>query len=138
MMLEFGIIPSSDGYSIVHLISLTKRIDFEKMAEILARGQTEKGFVLPEGFTWDAKLVDGKREGKVTVKDEYGCVSCVLRFHNDKLNGICEFFELGCLVEKRSFVNGVEEGWAYEIENWKEVRGYYYANEKLKYRSVTL
>ena len=107
---------------LIHWIELTK------MAGILTKDQTEKGFVLPEGYTWDAKLIDGKKEGKVTVEDEYGCISCVLHFHDDKLNGLCEFYELGCLVERRTFVNGIEEGWGCEIENWKEVKGYLYAN----------
>lgn len=39
-------------------------IDLETMARILSKGQTGEGFVLPNGFSWDAKLIDGKKEGK--------------------------------------------------------------------------
>ena len=100
------------------------------MAGILSTGQTGKGFVLPDGYSWDAKLIDRKKEGKITVKDEFGCISCVLHFRNDKLNGLCKFYDLGSLVEKRTFVNDVEEGWACEIEMGEEVRWYLYANGK--------
>ena len=96
----------------------------------MPKGLTENGFVLPDGYSWDANLIDGKKEGKITVKDEYGCVSCVLHCHNDKLNGICEFYNEGTLVEKRTYVNNVEEGWACEIEMDEEVRWYSYTNGK--------
>ena len=104
--------------------------DLTKMDSILPIGLTGKGFVLPDGYSWDAKLIDGKKEGKTTVEDKFGCISCVLHFRNDKLNGLCDFYDLGVLVEKRTFVNDVEVGWACEIEMGEEVRWYLYANGK--------
>ena len=98
------------------------------MARILSKGQTGEGFVLPNGFSWDAKLIDGKKEGIITVKDEFGCVACVLHFKNDKLNGLCEFYDEGSLVEKRTYVNDIEEGWSCEIEFGEEARWYSYVN----------
>ena len=104
--------------------------DLIKMPGILPIGQTGKGFVLPDKYSWDAKLINGKKEGKTTVKDEFGCVCCILYFKNDKLNGLCYFYDLGILVEKRTFVNDVEEGWACEIEMDEEIRWYIYSNGK--------
>lgn len=97
-------------------IKVTSRID-------------RKGFVIPEGYSWNANMNNGKKkEGRITVKDQYGCLSHVLQFTNDKLNGICEFYVLGSLVEKRTFVNDIEEGWGCEVDHKKEVRWYFYSN----------
>ena len=98
------------------------------MAVFLSIGQSEKGFVLPNGYSWDAKLIDGKKEGKTTVEDKLGCVSCVLHYKNDKLNGVCDFYDLGSLVEKRTFVNDIAEGWGCEIELGEEEKWYLYSN----------
>lgn len=88
-----------------------------------------KGFIIPEGYSWNANMNNGKKkEGRITVKDQYGCLSHVLQFTNDKLNGICEFYVLGSLVEKRTFVNDIEEGWGCEVDHKKEVRWYFYSN----------
>ena len=82
------------------------------------KDQIEKGFVLKEGYSWDAKLIDGKKNGRVIVKnEEEGWVSHVLQYENDKLNGICEFYDVGTLVEKRTFVNDIAEGWAWRIKD---------------------
>ena len=91
--------------------------------------QLQKGFVLKEGYSWDAKLIDGKKNGRVIVKnEEEGWVSNVLQYENDKLNGICEFYDVGTLVEKRTFVNDIAEGWAWRIEFDDEVECIMYNN----------
>lgn len=80
----------------------------------------ESGFELPEGYTWDTILENGKKEGMVTVKDEKGRVFRKLQFKNDQLNGVCRFYRNGKLVEKREYVNDKEEGWSCEINRGKE------------------
>ena len=98
------------------------------MTDIVSIATKEKGCFPPDGYWWDAKLVNGMKEGKVTVYDEDGCVTYVLYYLNDKRNGICEFYDSGTIKEKRTFVNDVEQGWACEIENRKEVRWYLYSD----------
>ena len=85
----------------------------------------EKGFVLPNGYTWDAKLGNGKKEGKVIVRDQYGCLSHVLFYEDDKLNGLCEFYKLGMIKEKHTFVNDVAEGWGCEIKFGEVVKWFF-------------
>lgn len=46
----------------------------------------------------------------MTVYDSNGDVSSILQFHDDRLNGLCIFYEGGKCVEKRIYVNDVEEG----------------------------
>ena len=103
-----------------------------KKDPISSIGKRGKGFVLPDGYSWNAKLVNGKKEGTITVRDEYGCLSHVLQFKNDKLNGICAFYDLGSLIAKRRFVNDVQEGWGCEFELGEEVRCYLYVNGIMK------
>lgn len=98
------------------------------MTDNVSIGKKEKGFSLPNGYWWDAVMNNGMKEGKVTVKDEDGCVAYVFYYLNDKRNGICEFYDSGTLKEKRTFVNDVEQGWACEIENREEVRWYLYSD----------
>lgn len=86
------------------------------------------GFVLPKGHTWDPTLIEGKKEGKVIVKDQDKAISHVLYYENDKLNGVCEFYDVGTICEKRTFVNDVEEGWACDMERNKDVRWYWYVD----------
>lgn len=45
--------------------------------------QTEKGFVVKNGYSWNAIIKDGKKNGRVIVKDEEGCVSNVLQYENE-------------------------------------------------------
>lgn len=44
-------------------------------------------FVLPDGYTWNPTLVNGKKEGVVEVRDDLGTVYAILSYKNDKLNG---------------------------------------------------
>ena len=98
------------------------------MPIITSTGITRDGFVLPPNHSWDAQLINGKKEGIVTVKDEYGRITHVLPFVNDQLNGIAEFYNHGELGEKRTFKNNIEEGWSCEYEREREVRWFMYSN----------
>lgn len=102
------------------------------MLSINPIGLTKNGFVIPDGYSWDATLKDGKKEGVVKVHDNYGCLSHILHFRNDQLNGICEFYNYGSLVEKRTFVNNVAEGWGCKIKYRKEVKWYLYSDGEQK------
>ena len=90
----------------------------------------EKGYILPKGYSWDVKMVKGMKEGKVTVKDKMKLVHAVLFYSHDKLNGICSFYDKGRLIEKRTYVDNVANGWACEYEKSKEVRWFIYKNGK--------
>ena len=90
----------------------------------------EKGYILPKGYSWDVKMVKGMKEGKVTVKDKMKLVHAVLFYSHDKLNGICSFYDKGRLLEKRTYVDNVANGWACEYEKSKEVRWFIYKNGK--------
>lgn len=97
------------------------------MKEIALVGQRDNGFVVPNESSWDVALVDGMKEGIGEVKDKYGLISAVLSYHNDKLNGICKFYDTGTLIKMISYVDDVAEGWACDFENHEEVRWYIYA-----------
>lgn len=71
---------------------------------------------------------NGKKEGRVIVKDEDGHVFRVLQFKNDLLNGLCEFYSRGRLIEKRMFLNDKEEGWSCEITRGRETRWFLYSS----------
>ena len=94
----------------------------------------EKGYILPKGYSWDVKMVKGMKEGKVTVKDKMKLVHAVLFYSHDKLNGICSFYDKGRLLEKRTYVDNVANGWACEYEKSKEVRWFIYHNGKKENR----
>ena len=84
---------------------------------------TENGFVLPNGYSWDVKLQNGMKEGKVTVRNKMGMVYAVLFYYRDKLNGLCSFYDRGKLIKEVTFVNNIAEGWSCEIgkggvESW--------------------
>lgn len=105
------------------------------MSNVFSYIRGKEGFSLPNGYSWpkDMKLVNGKKEGTVTIEDEYGYVLCILQYQNDMLNGICEFYSLGSLSEKRTFVNNVAEGWSCEVEMEEEKRWYLYSNGDKEY-----
>lgn len=100
----------------------------KELTNILIDGLTGKGFILPEGYTWDMKLKNGLKEGKVTVRNKVRMVHAILEYKNDKLNGICCFFYRGSPKEKITFVNDIAEGWGCEIEKGKEIRWFIYKN----------
>ena len=46
----------------------------EESTNLSIEGITEKGFVLPNGYTWDVQLKNGMKEGKVVVKNQFNVV----------------------------------------------------------------
>ena len=92
-------------------------------SDISLESVTENGFVLPNGYSWDVKLQNGMKEGKVTVRNKMGMVYAVLFYYRDKLNGLCSFYDRGKLIKEVTFVNNIAEGWSCEIgkggvESW--------------------
>ena len=92
-------------------------------SNISLEGVTENGFVLPNGYSWDVKLQNGMKEGKVTVRNKMRMVYAVLFYYRDKLNGLCSFYDRGKLIKEVTFVNNIAEGWSCEIgkggvESW--------------------
>lgn len=102
------------------------------LSNISLDGLLTHGFVLPEGYTWDLKLKNGMKEGKVVVKNQFNVVVAKLEYHNDKLNGLCLFYNNGVLSNKIMFVNDVANGRGCDVEKMKEVRWYLYENGKKK------
>ena len=97
-------------------------------SNITINGITENGFVLPFGYTWDVNVENGVKEGKVTIKNEMGLVHAVLFYAHDKLNGLCCFYKNGRLIEKRTYVNNIVEGWSSEVDNEGKESIYIYKN----------
>ena len=54
-------------------------------SNISLEGITENGFVLPNGYSWDVKVQNGMKEGKVTVRNKMRLVYAVLFYNHDKL-----------------------------------------------------
>lgn len=101
-----------------------------QLANISIEGVTEKGFVLPNGFTWDVQLKNGMKEGKVIVKNKIRLVHATLFYEHDKLNGICCFYNRGSIIKKITYVDDIAEGWGCECERSEEVRWFFYKNGK--------
>ena len=99
-------------------------------ANISIEGVTENGFVLPNGYSWDVKMENGMKEGEVIVRNRMRMVHAILLYHQDKLNGLCLFYNKGKLVEKRTYVNNVAEGWSCELEKGGVEKWYIYRNGK--------
>lgn len=103
------------------------------MSDMNIVGVSSQSFVLPEGFTWNPTIVNGKKEGPVEVKDNLGTVYAKLSYKNDRLNGLCEFYEYGVLKSKNNYVNDVLEGWSCECSFGEEVKWFVYKNNEKLY-----
>ena len=99
-------------------------------SNISIEGITENGFVLPNGYSWDVKLQNGMKEGKVTVRNKMRMVYAVLFYNRDKLNGLCSFYNRGKLIKEITFVNNISEGWSSEFDNEGEESWFIYKNGK--------
>ena len=53
-------------------------------------------------------------------------------YHEDLLDGLCEYYDRGVLIEKISYKNGKEDGWGCVFENGKETAWYFYENGQKK------
>ena len=92
---------------------------------------------LPEGYTWDAQFENGLiQDGIVNVYDEDGCFYRKLQYQNGKLNGLCLYYDSGVLIEKRTFVDDMEEGWACHVRMDKEIKWFLYKKGNLKMELV--
>lgn len=89
-----------------------------------------KGFVLPPGYTWNAKLDGGEKEGTITVMNEEGLIYAELQYKNNELNGECIFYEEGDIKEKITYVNDIADGWSYKFKDGKEAQAYLYEKGK--------
>lgn len=86
-----------------------------------------KGFILPNRYTWNRSF-EGGYVKFARVFDENGKLFAKLYYSEGKLNGLCEFYENGVLVEKRTYVDDVADGWGCTIENGKEKQWFIYDN----------
>ena len=84
------------------------------------------GYNIPEGATWNTNFENGRKEGKVEVVGKYGIQLADLMYKNDKLNGVCTFYESGVISETIHYVDDVAEGWSCEYDNGEEARCYIY------------
>lgn len=84
--------------------------------------------LFPDGCTINPEVGKQIKEGKVEVFDKNSSLYAILYYHNDKLNGICEFYDNGILNEKISYLDNEEEGWGCEMVNGKESKWYLYRN----------
>ncbi len=106
----------------------------EESTNLSIEGITEKGFVLPNGYTWDVQLKNGMKEGKAIVKNKIRLVHAILFYEHDKLNGICCFYIDGKLKEKITYVNNVAEGWGCDCDDTIELQNYHYIHGEKKYK----
>ena len=97
-------------------------------SSISIEGITKNGFVLPKGYSWDIKKENGMKEGKITVRNIMGMIYAVLSYKEDKLNGLCYFYNGGVLIEKITYVNDIAEGWSCEIDKEGKETWFIYKN----------
>ena len=100
---------------------------------IVEGGVQQRGGILtfPDDAVFDPNVPEGQREGKVTVYSKYKVCLAVLNYENNKLNGLCKFYENAKLKNQISFVNGKMEGWSKEGE-----KEYIYQNNKREFELV--
>ena len=114
------------SFNVISIISMMKSLS----PNISLEGLTENGFVLPNGYSWDVKLQNGMKEGKVIVRNKMKMVYAVLQYNHDKLNGLCGFYNRGQLIKKITFVNNIAEGWSCELDKDAKESWFIYKNGK--------
>ncbi len=87
---------------------------------MIAQEKYENGYVLPPGAIYKPRVPKGNKEGIFKIVNENGDVLAKLKFTNDKLNGICIFYEDNKIKEKIPYKNNVIDGWALFYDNNKE------------------
>ena len=75
---------------------------------------------IPKGYKCTPTLVKFKKEGPVEVFTPDSVLYANLNYHEDLLDGLCEYYDRGVLIEKISYKNGKEDGWSCVFENGKE------------------
>ena len=68
----------------------------------------------PDGAVFYPRVTEGLMEGKYEVMSKEGILIAELNYENNKVNGLCKFYEGGLLKKKVSFVKGKMEGWSEE------------------------
>ena len=87
---------------------------------MIAQEKYENGYVLPPGAMYKPRVSKGNKEGIFKIVNENGDVLAKLKFTNDKLNGICIFYEDNKIKEKVPYKNNAIDGWALFYDNNKE------------------
>lgn len=101
-----------------------------KVSNLIINDQTKNELNFPEGLTMNPTIVNGKREGSVEVYTKDSVLWAVLNFHEDKLNGLCEFFYNGLLNEVVTYQNGQANGWGCTYRNSLEDKWFHYKDGK--------
>ena len=94
--------------------------------------EERKREAIPKGYKCTPTLVNGKKEGPVEVFTPDSVLYANLIYHEDLLDGLCEYYDRGVLIEKISYKNGKEDGWGCVFENGKETAWYFYENGQKK------
>ena len=72
----------------------------------------------PDNSTLEVEVKNGRKEGKATVLSESGIPLAELNFENDKLQGLCLYFNsYGDREKEVNYENGVQEGWFCTFED---------------------
>ena len=87
---------------------------------------------IPSGYKYISTVVNDKKEGSVEVFTADSLLYANLIYHEDLLDGLCEYYDRGVLVEKIHYKNGKEDGWGCVFENGKETAWYFYENGQKK------
>lgn len=96
------------------------------------------GFTLPEGYTWNIEEGRQPVEGVVTVMDNFNSGNMLLLYKDRKLNGESRFYMFGRLIETRTYVNDVAEGWACVYGRYKPNQYFIYEKGVKKYQAFPL
>lgn len=93
---------------------------------MLAEPIYRNGYVLPP-FTHFYPRAGGKKEGSYSVVNDKNQKVAKLIFSNNKLNGVCLFYDSnGMVKEKFTYVNDAIDGWGYIYDNGVKVNCYLY------------
>lgn len=89
------------------------------------------GVSFPPESTVNVEYVDGKKEGDAIVYSSQMTKLAKLHFHQDKLEGLCSFFDSeGMRVKQAFYVNDKHNGWGCEYSKGKPIFEGFYQNGK--------
>ena len=73
------------------------------------------GFEYPPDCSFEVEYVNGMKEGNCNVVTSNGIRVCKLTYHEDKVNGLCVFFDNeGKKLKEAMFENDIQSGWCCE------------------------
>lgn len=90
----------------------------------------ERGYSLPKGYCWNPLPSNDIKNGKYFVMDTRNVIVAELSYKNNKLNGICSFFNDGVLREKLYYKNDCCEGLGFEVLYGREFAWYTFSEGK--------